>query len=84
MNFVAKAGSADDADLFNQAGYDFMRAKLLRPDPTGEGSMTMQVMAGKVGSGTCDAEHPGCFILVNNASSPDPASMVKVPISFSR
>lgn len=74
--------SADDANLTNQAGCDFKHAKILHPDPTGTGSMTMQVIAGKVGTSTCDAKHPGCFIIVNDASSTDPASMFKVPISF--
>ena len=74
--------SADDADLTNQAGCDFKHAALLHDDPTGSGSFTMQVIAGKVGTGTCDATHDGCFIVVNNASSPDPAAMFKVPISF--
>jgi hypothetical protein len=37
---------------------------------------------GKVGTGVCDATHQGCFIVVNNASSPDPASSVKLPITF--
>ena len=74
--------SADDESLTNQAGCDFTHAKLLHPDTTGEGSTTMQVITGKVGTGTCDAAHKGCFIIFDNASSPDPASMAKVPISF--
>ena len=74
--------SADDKTLTNQAGCDFTHAKLLHADPAGEGSTTMQVITGKVGTGTCDAAHNGCFIIFDNASSPDPASMAEVPISF--
>ena len=74
--------SADDKSLTNQAGCDFSHALLLHPDPTGEGSTTMAVITGKVGTGTCDATHTGCFIIFDNASSPDPASMAKIPISF--
>ncbi|MBS1848134.1 MAG: hypothetical protein JST73_07630, partial [Actinobacteria bacterium] len=74
--------SGDDANLTNQSGCDFTNAKLLHADPTGTGSVQMQVVTGKVGTGACGAAHPGCFIVVNDASSPDPADMVKIPITF--
>jgi hypothetical protein len=44
----------------------------------------LEIIEGAVGDGTCDAEHPGCFIVVNNASSSDPRDSVVVPISFGR
>lgn len=71
-------------DLSNSAGCDYANAKLLQPNPTGEGTVTMTVVTGPVGDGTCDAEHPGCFILVNNESSTDPSNSVFLPISFAR
>lgn len=74
--------SAKNAALNNQSACDFTQAKLLQADPTGEGSLEMQVITGKVGTGMCDAQNQGCFIVVNDASSPDPAAMVKIPITF--
>jgi predicted esterase len=74
--------SGDDEDLSNQGACDFSHAALLHPDPTGSGSVDLQIVEGKVGTGTCDATHQGCFIVVNNASSPDPSASLKLPITF--
>lgn len=60
----------------------FAHAALLHPNPTGEGSLQLTITEGPVGTGTCDAAHPGCFILVDNASSSDPAKNVFIPITF--
>ena len=35
-----------------------------------------------MGNGNCDAAHPGCFIVVNNASSTAPGASIKISISF--
>jgi len=61
---------------------DFSAAKILTPDPTGRGSVQLQMLTGTVGTGTCDATHPGCLIVVNNASSTAPTASVRIPISF--
>ena len=61
---------------------DFSGAKILTPDPTGHGSVQLHVVTGTVGTGTCDGAHPGCLIVVNNASSTAPAASIRVPISF--
>jgi hypothetical protein len=76
--------SGDDAELDNSAACDYSHAKILQPDPTGEGSLPLQIIASAVGTGACDATHQGCFIVVNNASNPDPSASVKVPISFAK
>jgi hypothetical protein len=60
----------------------FSGAKILTPDPTGHGSVNLQVVTGTVGTGICDAAHPGCVIVVNNASSTDADASVRIPISF--
>jgi dienelactone hydrolase len=67
------------------ADCDLQAAKLLQPDPTGAGSVTLVVHTGAVGSGggLCDATHPGCVIAVNQGGSLDPASTVEVPIALS-
>lgn len=69
-------------DSTDASACDLKRAALLQPDPTGTGSATISVVAGKVGSGTCDATHPNCVIVVNDGGSLDPASNVRVPITF--
>jgi len=69
-------------DLSNSGGCDFTHARLLHPNPTGEGSVTMSVVEGRVGDGICDAAHRGCFIVVNNESSTDPDDSVILDISF--
>jgi len=61
---------------------NFSGAKILTPDPTGHGSVQLQIVTGTVGTGTCDAAHPGCLIVVNNASSTASSASVRVPISF--
>jgi fermentation-respiration switch protein FrsA (DUF1100 family) len=70
--------------LSNGAGCDYLHARLLHPDPSGEGSVTMSVVEGKVGDGTCDAKHQGCVIIVNNESSTDPRDSVVLPITFAK
>jgi fermentation-respiration switch protein FrsA (DUF1100 family) len=70
--------------LTNSAACDFTHAQLLKPNPTGQGSLPLQIVEGKVGTGICDASHPGCFILVDNASSSDPSKNVFLPISFAK
>ena len=60
----------------------FANAKILTPDPTGHGSVRLQVVTGTVGTGVCDAAHPGCLIVVNDASSTEPTASVRIPLSF--
>lgn len=80
VNILECAGSNEN--LGDSAACNYTKAALLHPDPTGSGSVQLEIVEGPVGSGTCDATHQGCFIVVNNASSPDPASSVKLPIAF--
>jgi predicted esterase len=61
---------------------DFSGAKILTPDPTGHGSVQLQIVTGAVGTGTCDATHPSCLIIVNDASSTAPTASFRIPISF--
>jgi dienelactone hydrolase len=79
---VLECSHVDIAEA-SSAGCDLSNAKILQPDPSGHGTLTMQVVTGTVGNGTCDAAHPGCKIVVNNASSTDPADSVEIPITFS-
>jgi predicted dienelactone hydrolase len=60
---------------------DLRNGVLLRPNPTGEGSLPLKVVVGAVGDGTCDASHP-CSILVNDSGSQDQDAFVYIPITF--
>ena len=71
-----------DRDLSKSNECDYAKAALLHPDPTGEGSLQLEMVEGPVGTSACDATHPGCFIIVNDASSTDPKDSVQVDISF--
>jgi alpha-beta hydrolase superfamily lysophospholipase len=61
---------------------DLTDAKLLQPDPEGHGSLSFSVKTGSIGTGTCDAQHPGCVIVVNEGGSISPSSSKILPISF--
>jgi predicted dienelactone hydrolase len=77
--------NATNRDLSNSAACDYANAKLLVPDPTGEGEAQLTIVEGPVGSGgVCDAQHAGCFVVINNASSSDPRDSVFVDISFKK
>ena len=74
--------NAQDAKLNNSSACSFTYAKVLTPDPTGQGTLAFRVVTGTVGNGVCDAAHNGCQIVVNNASSAASSSSVRIPISF--
>ena len=67
--------NASDVSLNRSAACSFAHGKILIPDPTGQGTQKLEIVEGPVGNGTCDAAHPGCLIVVNNASS-EPAEHV--------
>ncbi len=70
--------------LTNSAGCDYTKAKLLLSNPTGEGSVQLEIVEGPVGDGICDAQHPGCIVVVNGASSSDPRNSRFIEISFAK
>jgi fermentation-respiration switch protein FrsA (DUF1100 family) len=61
---------------------DLKHGALLQPDTTGSGSASVTVVSGAVGSGTCDATHPDCVIVVNDGGSLVPTASVRIPIAF--
>ena len=65
----------------SSAGCSFDHAAILHPDPSGSGSATLHVGTGTIGDGVCDAAH-SCYVIVNNASSTDPADTKELPIRF--
>jgi molybdopterin-binding protein len=66
----------------SQTGCDIAAGRILTPDPTGQGSVTLKIMSGKVGSGVCDAAHRGCQVVINDAGLEDPSASIRVPITF--
>lgn len=76
--------NASSRNLSNPAGCAYSQGGLLHANPTGEGSLQLAVIVGPVGDGICDAAHPGCFILVNNASSSDPSGSRFLDITFAK
>jgi fermentation-respiration switch protein FrsA (DUF1100 family) len=62
---------------------DLENADLLKPDPTGSGSLPFVVRTGAIGGAVCDAAHPGCVIVVNQGGSTAPSASAIVPIAFS-
>jgi fermentation-respiration switch protein FrsA (DUF1100 family) len=82
VNILQCNGLNRDQSKSNEC--DYSKAKLLQPDPTGKGSLQLEIIEGPIGTGVCDADHPGCFIIVNNASSTDPKDSVQVDISFAK
>ncbi len=70
-------------DLSNSATCDYANAKLLSPNPTGDGETQLTIVEGAVGTGRCDARNP-CIVIVNNASSSDPRDNVIVDITFEK
>jgi fermentation-respiration switch protein FrsA (DUF1100 family) len=65
----------------SSAGCSFAHAAILHPDPTGSGSVVLHIGTGTIGNGVCDAAH-SCYVVVNNASSTNPADSKVVPIRF--
>jgi fermentation-respiration switch protein FrsA (DUF1100 family) len=65
----------------SSAGCSFAHAAILHPDPTGSGSVVLHIGTGTIGNGVCDAAH-SCYVVVNNASSTNPADTKAVTIRF--
>jgi fermentation-respiration switch protein FrsA (DUF1100 family) len=65
----------------SSAGCSFANAAILHPDPTGSGSVVLHMATGTIGNGVCDAAH-SCYVVVNNASSTNPADTKALTIRF--
>ena len=48
------------------------QSAVIEQDPTRAGSGQPEIIEDPIGTDVCDAAHPGCFIIVNDASSTDP------------
>ena len=61
---------------------DFTHAKILHPNPSGEGSVEMVIIAGPIGNGVCDTAVDDCVIAVNDSGILEPEATVRIPLSF--
>lgn len=61
---------------------DFANARILHPNPTGEGSLELTIIVGVVGSGICDATVDDCVIAVNDSGLQDPEATIRIPLNF--
>lgn len=61
---------------------DLTKGQILVPDPTGEGSLELEIIAGPVGSGRCDSGTADCVIVVNDAGLQDEAATIRIPLDF--
>jgi dienelactone hydrolase len=69
-------------DTLDASACDLKNASLLQPDPTGTGTGTIKIVAGSVGSGTCDATHSQCVVIVNDGGALTATASVRIPITF--
>lgn len=60
----------------------FDNALILQPNPTGDGSLQMEIIVGDVGSGRCDATTDDCVIVVNDGGLLGEDAILRIPISF--
>jgi predicted dienelactone hydrolase len=65
-----------------ETGCDVAAGRVLVPDTSGTGSVTLTIVKGQVGDGVCDATHPACQVVVNDAGLTDPSASVRIPITF--
>ena len=63
---------------------DLVTGQVLHDDPTGSGSLELEIVAGRVGNGFCDADHSDCVIIVNDASLQDEDANIRIPLTFAR
>lgn len=60
----------------------FDKALILRPNPTGDGSLPLTVITGDVGSGRRDATTDDCVVVVNDGGLLGEDAILRIPIRF--
>ncbi len=76
INVVQCAGDGTDS-----ASCQLNDAFILQPNPTGEGSTTIEAVIGAVGDGVCDRSNP-CSIVVNDSALEGDDATIRIPIAF--
>jgi len=81
---VVTAVQCSGGGLGGTSSCDLVTGKVLNDDPTGSGSLELEIVVGKVGNGFCDADHNDCVVIVNDASLQDEEANIRIPITFAR
>ena len=71
------AGGTEGASLC-----DLTQGRILQPNPTGAGSIELEIIVGPVGEGTCTAATDDCVVAVNDSGLSDPDATIRIPISL--
>lgn len=61
---------------------DFTNALILQPNPEGDGSLSLKIITGDVGSGSCNATTDDCVVVVNDGGLQSEEATLRIPISF--
>ena len=61
---------------------DLTIGHILQPNPTGAGSIGLEIVVGPVGEGTCGPGVTDCVIVVNDSGLNDEGSTIYLPIEF--
>ncbi len=61
---------------------DLSAARILIPNPTGSGSVDLEILVGAVGEGTCVSGFDGCVIAVNDSGLTEPEATIYIPLQF--
>jgi dienelactone hydrolase len=65
------------------AGYcDLTTGKILVANPTGAGSLELEIVVGPVGEATCGPGVTSCVIAINDSGLTEPDATISVPIDF--
>ena len=65
------------------AGFcDLTTGRVLVPNPTGEGTLDLEIVVGPVGEGSCGPGITGCVIAVNDSGLTDEDATIYVPLEF--
>ncbi len=71
------------SDADEGAGFcDLTNGQVLVPNPTGDGTIDLEIVVGPVGEGSCGPGVTGCVIAVNDSGLADPDATIYVPLEF--
>jgi dienelactone hydrolase len=65
------------------AGFcDLTIGRILQPNPTGAGSIELEIIVGPVGEGSCGPGVTDCVIIVNDSGLTEPDATIHLPLEF--
>ena len=81
---VVTVAQCSGGGLGGVSSCDLVTGQVLHDDPTGSGSLELEIVTGRVGNGYCDSDHADCVIIVNDASLQDEDANIRIPMTFAR